>query len=303
MTRLAAALLLVLLPGLAPAAPRVVADIAPVHALVAWVMAGIGVPALLIPPGVSEHDYALRPSEAALLSEADIVIVIGPVLTPWIARPLQTLSPKAYVIELAEVPGLPMPPAATGSDGGAGHDEGQDAGHGTSGGNPHFWLNPAAAIVWLPVIADALAERDPGNTALYRANADAAVAELLALDRAVAGRMAALRGRGYVVFHDAYAHFEARYGLTHAGAIALSDAGGPGVARMVALRDALVRGSVVCVFTEPQFSPRLAEQLVEGTAARLGTLDATGAALVPGPALYPALIEGLAAGFERCLAP
>jgi len=59
------------------AAPRVVADIPPVHALAAEVMRGVGAPDLILPPGAHPHDYAMRPSEAALLGDADVVFWIG----------------------------------------------------------------------------------------------------------------------------------------------------------------------------------------------------------------------------------
>jgi zinc transport system substrate-binding protein len=272
---------LLLLASPAAAAPRVVADIAPVQSLLAMVMGGAGEPALLVRPGLSEHDHALRPSDARLLAEADLIVLVGPALTPWLAGPLASLAPAARVIELGALPGLP--PAAT--------------------DDPHLWLDPAVARAWLPALASALAGIDPGNADLYRANAAAAADRLAALEAAIAARLRPLAGRGFVVFHDAYAHFVARFGLSQRGAISLSDATRPGAARLGELRDAVASGAVICVFSEPQFSPRLAELLVEGTGARLGTLDATGSALAPGPGLYPALLEGLAAGFEACLAP
>ena len=91
----------------APAAPRVAADIAPVHAIVARVMAGVGEPHLVIPPGASPHGYALRPSEARALQDADLVVWVGPVLTPWLADPIETLAdPDAARLALQDVAGI-----------------------------------------------------------------------------------------------------------------------------------------------------------------------------------------------------
>ena len=70
------------------------ADIAPVHSIVARVMQGVGAPELIVPPGASEHDYALRPSEAARLQAADLVVWVGPGLTPWLAGPIAALAPR-----------------------------------------------------------------------------------------------------------------------------------------------------------------------------------------------------------------
>lgn len=312
---------------------RVIADIAPVHSLVARVMLGAGEPTLLMPATASPHDYALRPSEAARLSEAEIVFLIGPMLTPWLERPLAALSRKAYVVELAEVPGLPLPPPRpeeAGSDGEDRADEradahaddhahdqagehtqdhakehadshGHDHDHGTV--DPHFWLNPAVAQVWLPVIADVLAERDPARAELYRGNAEAAVLELSALETSVAARMRPLATRGYLVQHDGFRHFEARFRMRNLGAIQLSDAAPPSAARIEAMRRLAASGEAVCLFAEPQLPRSLADRIAEDTGLRTDVLDALGADQTPGPALYAATIEAMAAAFERCLAP
>ena len=86
-------------------APAVATDIAPVQALVAQVMAGVGEPALIVPPRASPHGYAMRPSEARALSGADLVVWVGPALTPWLAEPLTTLAGNAQHLELMSQPG------------------------------------------------------------------------------------------------------------------------------------------------------------------------------------------------------
>ena len=75
----------------AAAAPEVVASVAPIHSLVAAVMAGVGEPKLLVPPGASPHAYSLRPSEARALAGADIVFRVGPGLETFLDKPLAAL--------------------------------------------------------------------------------------------------------------------------------------------------------------------------------------------------------------------
>lgn len=82
--------------------PNVVADIAPVHSLVARVMEGVGTPDLILPPGASPHEYSLRPSEASALQEADMVVWMGPRLAPWMEGALATLAENADVLTLLE---------------------------------------------------------------------------------------------------------------------------------------------------------------------------------------------------------
>ncbi|WP_424968647.1 zinc ABC transporter substrate-binding protein [Dinoroseobacter sp. S375] len=95
-----------LLGGTAVAdAPSVAADIAPVHSLVARVMAGVGSPDLVIPAGASPHQYNLRPSEAKALQDADLVFWLGEDLTPWLEDAVDTLAATASVTALLEAEG------------------------------------------------------------------------------------------------------------------------------------------------------------------------------------------------------
>ena len=144
---------------------------------------------------------------------------------------------------------------------------------------------------------------DPGNAAAYAANAEAFAAGMTDLTAEIDARLAPLRGQSFFVFHDAYQYFEDRFALPAAGSIALNDAEAPRAPRVSEIRARIAEGDVACVFAEPQFEPKLIATVIEGSAARGGTLDPLGAALEPGPELYPALLRGLADGLADCLAP
>jgi len=90
------------LPVAAAAEPAVVTDIAPVESLVARVMQGVGTPGRLVPRGASPHDARLKPSDAAALAKADLVVMVGGGLTPWLSEAQQSLAPEAHVIRLME---------------------------------------------------------------------------------------------------------------------------------------------------------------------------------------------------------
>ena len=149
-------------------------------------------------------------------------------------------------------------------------------------------------------IAGALSERDPANAAAYAANAEAAGAELDALTGEVAGILDGAADRPVIVFHDAYQYFERAFGLEVAGAISLSDAAPPGPARLAEIRDLAQDAGAACLFAEPQFDPGLAAVVADGTDLPVATLDPLGAALEPGPDLYPALLRGLAEAAASC---
>jgi zinc transport system substrate-binding protein len=342
--RVALTALLLALPAAAGAAPRVAADIPPVHSLAARVMQGVAEPELILPPGASPHGHSMRPSEAQALAEAEVVLWVGPALTPWLEPRIEALAPGARSVPLVEAPGTRLLPIRTGArfeghdhghgehahdDHGHGehahddhghddHDHGEHAheehGHGhdhddghAHGGHAHgamdehAWLDPANARAWLFAIAEALAEADPANAAAYRANAEAGADELEALEREIEARLAPVRDTPYIVFHDAYQYFEARFGVAAAGAISLGDASRPSAARIREIREVVAETGAVCAFAEPQFAPKLVETVIEDTEARAATLDPLGATLPLGPDLYPALLETLAADLVSCL--
>jgi len=183
-----------------------------------------------------------------------------------------------------------------------GHDESHDHGHDHAhdGADPHAWLDPANARAWLGVIAAELAEHDPANADTYAANAAEASQELAALEARLAARLTPVRDVPYVVYHDAYQYFEARFDLAPTGAMAMSDAADPGPARVAALRDAAQQAGIVCVFGEPQFGGARVAAIFGDTVGH-GVLDPLGSGHEPGPALYPALLADMADALTGCL--
>lgn len=289
------------MPAAQAAVPDVVTDIPPVHALVSQVMGNLGTPALLLTKGASEHDFQLRPSQARDLEQAELVVWIGPELTPWLDRALSGLG-SARTLALLDAPATER--RAFSEDGAHIHDgdaHGDEA-HGDHGDtDPHAWLDPTNAALWLGLIADELSALDPENAAIYAANAEQARAGLAALDASIAARLAPVKDRPIVVYHDAYGYFAAHYGLQIFGSIALGDASAPGAAKLSDLQHSLASGQVTCLFPEAQHDPALAERLIEGTSLRLGpALDPVGSTLTPGPQAYADLLGALAGGITGC---
>jgi len=271
--------------------PGVVADIAPVHALVAQVMAGVGTPDLILRPGSTPHGYALRPSGARALQAADLVVWIGPGLTPWLTGPIANLAPNAVRLELLEAPGTITRPYR-----GAGDD-----GHGQT--DPHAWLDPENGRIWLGLIAERLIALDPDNAGRYRANAAEGQAILERLAGEIEILLGPVKNRPYVTYHDAYQYFEARFGLAPVGAVSLGDASDPSPARLVTLARKMRENNVACAFSEPQFDDGLLRAAAAGEALKIAVLDPMGSALTPGASLYPDLLRAMARAMADCLAP
>jgi zinc transport system substrate-binding protein len=293
----------------AAAAPQVVASVKPLHGLVAAVMEGVAEPTLLISRG-SPHGYSLRPSEARALRRAELVFWVGPGLEAVLEKPLRTLSAQATVVPMVDLPGLVLLPLrAGGAWDGDQHGPEDPVGHQpeaeTVAGsrNLHIWLDPDNARVMVAAIASALARADPPNAARYRRNGADTLARIETQDRDLRQRLEPIGDRAYVVFHDGYHYFERHYGLNAVGSITVSPERAPGARRLREIRARIAELGAVCVFSEPQFEPALVATVVEGTAARTGTLDPLGARIAPGPQAYFALMDALAAALMSCLAP
>ena len=283
----------------ASAPPRVVVSIAPLHSLVAAVMADVGQPHLLLRGGESPHSFSLRPSAARQLSNADILFWIGPELERPLARLLAKLGPRQNIAmlgvsELTILGNRQLAPSWQNDKDPHGHDDdGADI-------DPHVWLSPANALVMTEEIVRRLSALDPDRAADYIANGAKLQQSLSALDAELADQLARVRG-SYAVFHDAYQYLEQRYGLQAVAAVTTHAERRPGAARLSALRKILAEQKVRCLFSEPEYSPRLVELLAEDLPLRHRVLDPLGATISAGPANYFAMMHTLVGALTDCM--
>jgi len=284
--------------------PRVVVSIPPLHSLVAGVMAGVGAPDLLIDGASSPHAYSLRPAAARALAAADAIFWIGPDLETFLPKPIATLAGRARVVTVMEDPEIKLFPVR---EGGAWEEDADAEGAADSGTarqgrvDPHVWLDPRNAQRIVARAAEVLTEVDPGHAAAYQTNAQRLIADLATLEQEVAAKLAPVRTVPFIVFHDAYHYFEARFGLNAVGAFALSPGTAPGARRVAELHARIGEAGAACVFVEPQFEPAIVKAAVASTGARVAVLDPLGAGLSPGPGQYAQLLLALADNLAACL--
>ena len=301
--------------AVATADVKVVASIKPVHSLVASVMQGVSQPSLLVKGAGSPHTYSLKPSQAKELQEADIVFWMSHDLEAFLENSIESIAKNAKAVSLMDSHGLMK---LNFREGGAfdahdhGHDDHGDDKHDDHGHDkhdehghdevdPHVWLDPQNAKSLVHEIEEHLAEIDPSNAAKYEANAKAVMKKLDVLTKEIEADLKPIRGRGYVVFHDAYQYFEKRFGVSAVGSITVSPEVLPGAERVSELRDKVKSLNASCVFSEPQFEPKLVKTITENTDAGTGVLDPLGANIKDGPELYFMLIRNMAKSLKDCL--
>jgi zinc transport system substrate-binding protein len=330
---------------------KVVTSIKPVHSLVASVMQGVGEPSLIVDGAASPHNYALKPSQAQMLEQADVVFWVGHELEAFLEKPLETVGAKAKSVELIDAHDLVKLGYREGgafethghddeaAHDGHGHDHdktaeakhdhdhdhgkkakaedkhdhdhdhdhgkkakaGHDHGHDHGEFDLHVWLDPVNAKAITHAIKEALVAADPANADTYKANAKATMARLDTLVDEVSSQLAPVKGKGFIVFHDAYQYFETRFGVAASGSITVSPEVVPGAKRVSEIRGKVQQLGAACVFAEPQFEPKLVSTVIEGTQARSGVLDPLGAQVATGPELYFEVIRNMATSLKSCL--
>jgi len=306
----------------------VVVSIKPIHSLVAGVIEGVGSPSLIVKGAASPHTFSLTPSQAKNLYNAHLVFWVGHELEAFLEKPLSTLSANAKQVELLEVPGLTKHHFREGGafeehaheeehehknehkheqntagkkDEHGAHDHGSHEKHHDEEVDPHFWLDPENAKIIVHYVAHILSEYDPKNAALYEGNEQRLNAKLDALIGEVQNTLAPIKGKEFIVFHDAYQYFENRFDIVASGSITINPDLPPSVGRIQEIRNKIKKLGAICVFSEPQFEPKIIRTVMEGTSAKTGVLDPLGASMTDGSELYFELIRGMAHSLKDCL--
>ena len=302
---------------------NVVTSIKPIHSLVSAVMDGIGTPSLIVEGVGSPHTYALKPSQAKALQDADLVFWVGPAMESFLEKPIKEVASSARVVTLSDVHDLIKIEFRDGEnfdshddhddhakhddhDDHAKHDDHDDhddhAKHDDHGQfDMHMWLDPKNAKTIVNAVEEALIKADPHNIRAYQGNASNVKSQLDQLIAEVDAELSPVKGKPYVVFHDAYQYFEGRFGITPLGSITVSPEVLPGAKRIKELREKIKSLNAACVFSEPQFEPKLVATIIENTSASTGVLDPLGASIKVGPEMYFTLIKNMSKSFKNCL--
>ena len=263
---------------------RVVTDIAPIHSLVSQIMQGTNsVPQMLLTAQADPHDLALRPSQAQMLQDADLVIWIGAALSPWMPAVLDMLAAQAKVMPLLQVNDTHLILASEPLDS---HDESEfDA------IDPHAWLDPDNAALWRTAIAETLVQLDPTYAATYRANAEALTTppdwDLSKLPPMLAE-------------HDGLAYFAHHTGLRIEQTIHKPHDATPSIRDIRDLQSSVEQKAITCVLSDLGSDGRLLSTIfgAKGFSALPVVILGDGQDL--GPAYYNRLLTELAAAIQSC---
>lgn len=232
---------------------------------------------LLVPPGVSEHNFDITAAAIAATGAADLVVLNGAGLEPQVERLLKSQGERKgrSVIRFGDVVGV----TNDGHDHQDGHDHDHDHDHGAI--DPHLWLDPVLVERFTPALSQAL------MSAMLRADdqngmksLEARTAHLLtrvrAVDQEYREQLKPFTGRSIVTQHAAFGRLADRYGLQVAATLRAGDMVEPTPAVIAQVARLAREQGVKAVFTEPQSSGMDARRLSEATGLKLLVLDPLG---------------------------
>ena len=292
---------------------KVVTTIQPLHSLVANVMDGSGDLGLILEGSASPHNFSLKPSHARMLEKADVIFWFGEDLESFLEKSLKTISTKAKIIsfmKLNEIPKLKFREKNIfkhddHDEHKDGHDDHKDEhghkdahGHAHGEFDVHLWLDPINAKLMVKEIAHVLSEIDPSNAKKYNENADKTS---LKIDRMVLEINKSINKKArFITFHDAYQYFEKRFKVPSMGAVTVNTDVQPGAKQISEIRKHVKEENIKCIFSEPQFNPKIINVIAESTNIKTGVFDPLGSTFKPGKSLYFSLIKDLSKNLSGC---
>ncbi|WGS02576.1 metal ABC transporter substrate-binding protein [Bradyrhizobium sp. ISRA443] len=205
----------------------------------------------LVGPDGDPHVYAPTPADAKKVADARLLVVNGLGFEGWLPRLLQASGGKAPVTVATK--GI-MPRKM------GGHDD------------PHAWQSVANAKIYVINIRDGLIAVAPDQADVFKANADAYLAKLEALDREVREAVAKIpqERRKVISTHGAFGYFADTYGVTFFSPLSVSTDAEPSARDIAAIIAQIKLAKIPAVFLENISDPRLIRQIAAETGARVG---------------------------------
>jgi ABC-type Zn uptake system ZnuABC Zn-binding protein ZnuA len=207
----------------------------------------------LIPAGMDSHTFEPAPSDVKYVAAADLIILNGLDLeTPTEKLALANKKPTAWLIKLGDQ-------TITAKEYVFDWSFPKSGGH----PNPHLWMNPMYAARYAELARDALSALDPGHSARYRERTQQYTAQLTALDRAIAAAVATIpaQNRKLLTYHDSFAYFAPRYGMTVIGAIEPASFSEPSPREVMRVIRQLKREKVPAIFGSEVFPSKVLDQI------------------------------------------
>ena len=306
----------------------VISTIQPINSLVSAVIGNTGKSITIIPSEQSPHDFKLKPSDVKVLQNGNIIFYVSNHLESSITKVFKNLPKNIKLINLMEESGVNHLAIRDndawerhdhhGHDDHYDHDKpgkkhddhGDHDKHGKKHDDHddhekeddvHVWLSPDNAIKIVQKVNKVLSLYFPENSKIYNDNTTKFIDKIRNLKMELVKELSPIKNKPYIVFHDAYQYFEKTFELNAVGSVALEGDIASSPKQISLIKDKIVKSKALCVFQEPQFDSKLIKIVVEGTDAKIGTLDPLGVNISENKDFYLQLITNMAKSLKECL--
>ncbi len=268
---------------------NVLASIKPLQLIAQALTQDITDTQVLLPPGVTPHDYALKPSDLKRVYASDVLIWLGSEVEPYLAKPATMYQGEQL---------------ATWQSSENSHEENHDHDHHHDGhdhlyGDPHIWFSPDQAASIARQLAGVLIAKDQQNASRYQQNLTDFLTRVSRKDVEIKAQLAD-QLPAYLVAHDAYSYFEEHYGLKHVAAISDTPESKPGARGLLTLRRLIAEQQIRCLFIEPQTDQRIVSILAENNALQVYSLDPMANEIGVSDTGYENFLQDTADRFSQC---
>jgi ABC-type Zn uptake system ZnuABC Zn-binding protein ZnuA len=236
---------------------------------------------VLLPADSDPHTFEPAPRDAAIISEADLLVVNGLGLETFLEPLLANAGDTVVVTASVGI----EPLEGSHEEGHEGEEHDAEEAHDQ---DPHVWQDPTNVIVWAQNIAAALSEHDPANADTYEANANSYIVQLNELDAFIMQQVSVLSAeqRVLVTDHEALAYFAHRYEFEIVGVVvpSVSTVAGPSAQEMAALQHAIEERRVPAIFIGTSANPDQVAQLANDLGIEIVAIYGEALSGVSGPA-------------------
>ncbi|WP_105429438.1 metal ABC transporter solute-binding protein, Zn/Mn family [Neorhizobium sp. T6_25] len=209
----------------------------------------------LVGPSGDPHEFEPSPTDARNLKAAQVAFVSGEGLEGWMDRLITASGYKGKPVVVSEgVNTRTM-------------DE-----DGKTVTDPHVWNSPVNVKVWVANIEKALSEADPVDAGAFKANAEAYLQKLDAMNAYAHSKFDAVPAdrRKVLTSHDAFGYFGREYNVSFLAPLGLSTETEASAADVAKLIQQIKAEGVKTYFLENSNDPRLVKQIAKATAAQPG---------------------------------
>ncbi len=280
----------------------IVVTIKPLYSLVSQLNEGIEKPVLLLKKMPSPHHYTMRPSEHRLLSNARMIVWIGPQMESYLSKVIQ--QQDAIVVSAMQANGLRLlgrriknsPQPAAGSL----KSDNQKHGHVKPDSlDPHIWLSSHNAIAISKHISQQLIISDPNNAVRYKENLRQLINKITLLSTEIKTNLKNNK-QPFITYHDAFQYFEHENKLDYVASINFDEETGTSLKHLNHIKTSIEKNNIQCLVYQPP-KPDIIEILADKTAIKTFALDPLGQTIDNEKEALFEIMRDIALNFKRCL--